>query len=261
MKHDLRYTPTDVYETFPLPVSERLRLDEIGEEFHSLRTEILHEQLIGLTELYNRFHDPTRTDPKVQRLRALQIRMDEEVCRAYGWQTLTLDHGFVSVPYRPESDRLRFTVSENARKTLLASLADLNRQRFRDGVKGTSQQAIRSRTLESAGKHNTPDHSWLAERKESFYGQRTLNLDEDLPKVAELNPPYVVESDLAKAIRVWLSANPGWHTKEQIIAGTSVRASDLFLVMTELVEHGGVVTDGGQRRRKYRAQFLDTGNS
>ena len=92
------------------------------------------EDRIGLTKLYNRFHTDTEKDPRIIELRALQREMDIAVARAYGWDDLDLQYGFHEVPYLPENDRVRFTISETARVEVLRRLSDLNRQRYQEEV-------------------------------------------------------------------------------------------------------------------------------
>jgi hypothetical protein len=60
--------------------------------------------------------------------------MDETVKEAYGWTHLDLGHDFHEVPYLPENDRVRFTVSEPARLEILKLLLDLNEERHRQEV-------------------------------------------------------------------------------------------------------------------------------
>jgi hypothetical protein len=60
--------------------------------------------------------------------------MDAAVACAYGWHDLDLDHGFHEVPYLPENDRVRFTISETARVEVLRLLSELNRQRYEEEV-------------------------------------------------------------------------------------------------------------------------------
>src|SRR6185437_8104098 len=84
--------------------------------------------------LYNRFHTDTERDSRIVGLRALQHEMDAAVARAYGWDDLDLEHGFHEVPYLPENDRVRFTISETARVEVLRRLSELNRQRYEEEV-------------------------------------------------------------------------------------------------------------------------------
>jgi hypothetical protein len=48
----------------------------------------------GLTDTYNRFHDPHEDDPEILKLRELHSQMDRAVLNAYGWQDLENTCGF-----------------------------------------------------------------------------------------------------------------------------------------------------------------------
>ena len=157
LKNDLRYSPTDAFETFPLPLADDL-LSDLGERLHEARIEIMRADRIGLTKLYNRFHTNTERDPRIEGLRALQREMDTAVARAYGWYDLDLQHGFHEVPYLPENDRVRFTISETARVEVLRRLSELNRQRYEEevtrglhgGASGGARAPARTRRRASA---------------------------------------------------------------------------------------------------------------
>jgi hypothetical protein len=84
--------------------------------------------------LHNRFHDPSDDDVRIVAMRELHREMDLAVARAYGWDDLDLEHGFHEVPYLPENDRVRFTISERARREVLRRLSELNRQRYEEEV-------------------------------------------------------------------------------------------------------------------------------
>lgn len=115
----------------------------------------------GLTEIYNSFHDPSCDDDEVKQLRALHHHMDQAVARAYGWDDLDLGHGFHEVPYLPENDRVRFTISEPARIEVLRRLAELNRQRYDEevaqGLHGKKKPAAKPRARKAAPKQNALD--------------------------------------------------------------------------------------------------------
>ena len=131
LKSDMRYTPTDVFETYPFPLDgDHSDLGRLGEKYHSLRAEFMHGKGIGLTKLYNHFHDPDEDNPHIRELRGLHRQIDEAVAEAYGWGDLDLEHEFHEVDYLPENDRVRFTISEPARIEVLCRLAALNRERF-----------------------------------------------------------------------------------------------------------------------------------
>lgn len=136
LKNDLRYSPTDALEPFAFPEGFRdtpnVELDDLGRKLHEARAEIMHTDRIGLTKLYNRFHANTERDPRIEGLRTLQYEMDVSVAHAYGWDDLDLGHGFHEVPYLPENDRVRFTISEAARVEVLQRLSELNRLRYQE---------------------------------------------------------------------------------------------------------------------------------
>jgi len=158
MKRDLRYTPSDCFETFPFPKALHpdwqkvdfddpivRKLEEIGERYHETRKSIMLDRQIGLTELYNLFHDPEVRDDDIEELRRLHVEMDEAVKTAYEWNDLDLGHNFHDVPYLPENDRMRFTVSEEARLEILKRLLDLNEERHQEEIEAESSNKKSSR--------------------------------------------------------------------------------------------------------------------
>jgi hypothetical protein len=102
---------------------------------------------LGLTKIYNLFHDPDLSPELVAKvsgkpadiaqqgyeallkLRELHLEMDAAVRDAYGWTDLNLEHGFHDLDYLPENDRTRYTVSPEARKEVLQRLLKLNHER------------------------------------------------------------------------------------------------------------------------------------
>lgn len=80
MRNDPRYTPSDVFETFPRPKPTD-RLTEIGKTLDTERREImLRGDGIGLTKLYNLVNDPEITDhadQDVARMRQIHVELDE----------------------------------------------------------------------------------------------------------------------------------------------------------------------------------------
>ncbi len=120
----LRYTPSDCFETFPLPES-LTSLETIGEQYHETRRQIMLQRQEGLTATYNRFHHPGEKSADIQALRELHIQMDEAVALAYGWGDLALGHGF-----HETKQGLRFTIQESARREALRRLLALNLARY-----------------------------------------------------------------------------------------------------------------------------------
>lgn len=128
----LRYTPSDCYETFPFSIDNSQSLDALGERYDAYRRKIMTSRQIGLTALYNLFHDPSETDAELEEMRRLQREIDVAVRDSYGWQDIDLDHGFHEVGYLPANDNVRYTISEPARIEILKRLAALNRQRWEE---------------------------------------------------------------------------------------------------------------------------------
>jgi hypothetical protein len=133
LKHDLSYTPTRTFQTFPLPrpTSERqVEVGRVGVEYHEDRRQIMLARQEGLTATYNRFHDPEETAADIARLRDLHVEMDNAVAAAYGWDDLDLGHGFHETP-----QGLRFTISQEARWEVLDRLLALNHERYAEEVR------------------------------------------------------------------------------------------------------------------------------
>ena len=83
----------------------------------------------GLTETYNRFHDPDETAKEVQELRQLQVEMDNAVAAAYGWADLDLGHGF-----HQTKQGVHFAVGQRPAAKSSARLSKLNHERYAEEV-------------------------------------------------------------------------------------------------------------------------------
>ncbi|MGV9248040.1 Eco57I restriction-modification methylase domain-containing protein [Streptomyces sp. NPDC003710] len=129
LKGDLRYTPSDVYETFPKP-NRTERMDKAGEELESYRRPLMLERQLGLTKLYNQVHDPKVCDPAIERLRQIHVEIDEAVNEAYGWTDLDLSHGF-----HETHQGVRFTIAPEAQVEVLDRLLELNHARYDEEVR------------------------------------------------------------------------------------------------------------------------------
>ena len=126
MRSDPRYTPSDVFETFPRP-EPTSALEIIGRTLDTERREIMLRRDLGLTKLYNLVNDPgleAGTDPDVDRMRAIHVELDAAVAAAYGWDDLDLTHGFHT--YRKMT---RWTVPPATRVEILDRLLEENHRR------------------------------------------------------------------------------------------------------------------------------------
>lgn len=130
-----QYTPNDCFVTFPFPSSMELGLpsadlDQKGMVYHYARSALMSSQVLSLTETYNRFHNPKEKSADIQRLRELHVEMDDAVAAAYGWSDLELAHGF-----QETAQGIRFTISDEARREVLARLLRLNHERYEEEVR------------------------------------------------------------------------------------------------------------------------------
>jgi hypothetical protein len=88
------------------------------------------ERQEGLTDTYNRFHNPEEASADIKKLRQLHVEMDEAVAAAYGWSDFDLGQGF-----HQTKQGLRYTISEPARREILARLLKLNHERYAEEVR------------------------------------------------------------------------------------------------------------------------------
>ena len=90
----VRYTPSDVFETFPRPAITH-RLAAAGRALDEERSAIMLRRDLGLTKTYNLVNDASvNGDVDVALLRDIHVEIDEALVAAYGWDSLRLGHGF-----------------------------------------------------------------------------------------------------------------------------------------------------------------------
>ena len=66
----------------------------MGKEYYEFRAALMVKNDEGLTETYNRFHDPGEASAEIGRLRELHAAMDRAVLDAYGWPDVQPACGF-----------------------------------------------------------------------------------------------------------------------------------------------------------------------
>jgi hypothetical protein len=130
LRTDMCYSTQGAFETFPFPKALTPPLTRIGETYCSVRTTLMTRRKEGLTTTYNRFHCQDESSADIQKLRQLHIEMDNAVAAAYGWTDLDLGHDF-----HETKQGLRYTISEPARREVLARLLNLNHERYAEEVK------------------------------------------------------------------------------------------------------------------------------
>jgi hypothetical protein len=137
LKDDPSYSLAETFETLPFPAAflavrsgselpdlDRQHLDRcnaVGAKCHQHRTRIMTERQEGLTDIYNRFHDPAERSTDIDLLRALHLEMDQLVAGLYRWSDLDLHREFYDT-----KKGARYSIGEEQRHTVLDRLLGLN---------------------------------------------------------------------------------------------------------------------------------------
>ena len=137
MKDDLRYTPSDCFETSPFPDDWKTHpaLEAAGEAYYDFRAALMVENNEGLTKTYNRFHNPNEDSSDIIRLRKLHAAMDRVVLDAYDWTDIPtdcefmLDHEIDEEEWGNRKKPYRYRWPNDIRDEVLARLLELNAQR------------------------------------------------------------------------------------------------------------------------------------
>jgi hypothetical protein len=161
----LRYNPSDCFETFPFPLDYETNptLEAIGQTYYEYRADLMVRHNQGLTDTYNRFHDPEERNPDILKLRHLHDQMDQAVLKAYGWEDINTSCGF-ALDYLDADPKDLPTAAQDR----IAS-GDL--------FFPTADEAIAFGSLASTGKRKLP---WR-------YKWPTATHDEVLARLLELN--------------------------------------------------------------------------
>ncbi len=137
MKDDLRYTPSDCFETFPFLRGWHTNptLEAVGKTYYDYRAALMVKNNEGLTKTYNRFHDPNESAPEIAKLRDLHTEMDRAVLAAYGWQDIPttceflLDYPIDESEWGNKKKPYRYRWPDEVRDEVLARLLELNSKR------------------------------------------------------------------------------------------------------------------------------------
>ncbi|MBB1509991.1 DNA methyltransferase [Tessaracoccus sp. MC1756] len=132
----VRYTPSDVFETFPRPEATS-RLDAAGRALDEERQAITSRRNIGLTKLYNLVNDSAvQGDKDVDLLRDIHVEVDTAAMAAYGWDDVDLAHGFHEF-----RQMVRWSPSPVARVEMLDRLLLANHNRAANGSSSTVRES------------------------------------------------------------------------------------------------------------------------
>ena len=159
MKDDLRYTPSDCFDTFPFPEGWETddSLEAAGRSYYEYRTAVMVEHNEGMTKTYNRFHDTYDTDLRTVELRERHAIMDQAVFSVYGWNDFPTDCSFLlhheidEASWGRKKKPYRYRWPDPVRDAVLGRLLALNAERAADevGRGGPDVRPRRSETTEA----------------------------------------------------------------------------------------------------------------
>ena len=169
MKDDLRYTPSDGFETFPFPLDWEANptLEAAGKAYYEFRAALMVKNDDGLTDVYNRFHDPDERDSEIVMLRDLHAAMDRTVLDVYGWSDIPteckflLDYEIDEGEWGNKKKPWRYRWPDEVRDEVLARLLELNAERakeeVRSGAAATEKRGRKSAAKRAAREPKTGD--------------------------------------------------------------------------------------------------------
>jgi len=163
LRDGFMYSTCACFETFPFPPDFETdpRLEAAGAAYYDFRAKLMVTNDEGLTDTYNRFHDPDETSPTIHELRDLHAAMDRAVLDAYGWTDIPTDCQFILDYEIDESSRRkkpwRYRWPDEVRDEVLGRLMALNQERYEEEVAQGLQGAKATRAL--AKQRATPDEA------------------------------------------------------------------------------------------------------
>ncbi|GAA1937516.1 Eco57I restriction-modification methylase domain-containing protein [Amycolatopsis minnesotensis] len=134
MKTDLRYTPSDVFETFARPPALTGEMRQLGNRLDAYRRDVMLSRNSGLTKTYNMVFDPRCTDGDIEDLRRIHREIDEATICAYGWKDRIAAVGGLFHGFHKVGRETRYTVGPAAQREILDSLLELNHERHAEEV-------------------------------------------------------------------------------------------------------------------------------
>jgi hypothetical protein len=167
MKDDLRYTPSDCFETFPFPENWEIHpnLEAAGKAYYEFRGALMVRNDEGMTKTYNRFHDPDERNPDIEKLRELHAAMDRAVLDAYGWNDITTDCEFL-LDYEIDEEEwgkkkkpYRYRWPDEVRDEVLARLLELNAERAKE--EASSGDAVEKKRGKKPAKRTPKDSTTM----------------------------------------------------------------------------------------------------
>jgi len=242
----MRYTPSDIYLPFPKPyIDDPKYLNELGKTYHQLRSDIMMDHQLGLTKLYNRFHNPEDAQDSIIEMRSFHKKIDIAVSNAYGWDNLDLEHGFHEVDYLPKNDRVRYTISEKARSEVLDRLTILNKERHaQEQASAPTKPKAKAFTKKPKPERPMPQMALFDEPVSETH----------VSSIAKVKKGNQWGAESIDQILAWLEdKEPNWYTKEAILTACGASAADWQPAIDELLNDGDIESKIVDSISRYRA--------
>jgi hypothetical protein len=141
----LAYSLSEAFASFPFP-SLGSEQRAAGESYVRKRTTVCARRGLGLTDLYNKFHNAAESAGDILELREAHTVVDRAAANAYGWTDIALGHDFFET-----KQGVRFTIRAEARREILTRLMDLNHKRHAEESQGRLRERPTTARVEEMG--------------------------------------------------------------------------------------------------------------
>jgi len=176
----LRYSTKRCLETFPFPKNIDLYENNIIDKYFLYRNELLSRRTIGLTDLFNLFHNrDLSNDTDLINLRKVFTEIDHYLLKIYSKEHShvfsgfpAIEHDFYEIDYLPEKDNIRYTISPEARKEVLKRLLLLNHERFEEEIKQGLHKKNDVEAFYQQKGEAAPDDVKFSDRKSKSYSKQ-----------------------------------------------------------------------------------------
>lgn len=228
----LRLSITESVSKFPFPPFETSQAGiSKAKQFHDLSISFSEKTGSGMTDVMNAINAPTNTDPTVIKLRQILADIDKAVATAFEWTDLEIIYDFRSFGGGSANDNWRWAVADKTTVEILDRLTKLNRQRYEQEVE--------------KGLHGKPQKSIPIKRiRASERSSDLFNLESSATRAG---------NGAEQTILNCLSATEAWLSKDDILTGSGVSASQWQSTINQLLADGLVERQGERRGAKYRA--------
>ncbi|MBU9359838.1 ATP phosphoribosyltransferase regulatory subunit [Burkholderia multivorans] len=231
MRLDTTYSVSRCFTTFPWPENLPDEVAEVGRLYLETRNAIQSTLRLGLTSIYNRFHDESDQSSDLQSLRKAHQNLDSVVAASYGI-SFPLEHGF-----HDTKQGRRFTISPTARRGVIRHLLILNRKRY--------EEEVAQRPHPEAGGRPSSRRTRGGRNASAPLNQPSLDFGTEPTARSDGTSP-------ASAILDFLSTHPGWHAKADVLAATGLTDGQWNTAIAELISVGKVERQGEKRGARYR---------